>query len=143
LLLEVDRWTGFAEDFSHLKNSQPAKNRTLLLTVILADTINLGLNKMAEACPGTSIAQLSWLSAQRCPTNPRDGEQGNGDTENYTRQGLIISQRRQPVVHSILAGGGCSGQGGNASLQKVQKERLGTKGVMKRWVFRLMNKLVI
>jgi Tn3 transposase DDE domain-containing protein len=63
LLLEVDRWTGFAEDFTHLKNSEPAKNRTLLLTVILADGINLGLNKMAEACPGTSIAQLSWLSA--------------------------------------------------------------------------------
>jgi hypothetical protein len=34
-----------------------------LLTVILADAINLGLNKMAEACPGTSIAKLSWLSA--------------------------------------------------------------------------------
>jgi TnpA family transposase len=35
----------------------------LLLTVILADAINLGLHKMAEACPGTSIAKLSWLSA--------------------------------------------------------------------------------
>ena len=35
----------------------------MLLTVILADAINLGLNKMAEACPGTSIAKLSWLSA--------------------------------------------------------------------------------
>ena len=63
LLLEVDRWTGFAEDFTHLKNAESAKNPTLLLTVILADAINLGLTKMAEACPGTSIAQLSWLSA--------------------------------------------------------------------------------
>ena len=40
-----------------------AKDRALLLTVILADAINLGLNKMAEACPGTSMAKLSWLSA--------------------------------------------------------------------------------
>ena len=40
-----------------------AKDRTLLLTVILADAINLGLNKMAEACPRTSIAKLSWLCA--------------------------------------------------------------------------------
>jgi TnpA family transposase len=40
-----------------------AKDRALLLTVILADAINLGLNKMAEACPGTSVARLSWLSA--------------------------------------------------------------------------------
>jgi TnpA family transposase len=41
----------------------PAKDRVLLLTFTLADAINLGLNKMAEACPGTSIAKLSWLSA--------------------------------------------------------------------------------
>jgi hypothetical protein len=62
LLLEVDRWTRFT-DFTHLKNQEPAKDRPLLLTVILADAINLGLHKMAEACPGTSIAKLSWLSA--------------------------------------------------------------------------------
>jgi TnpA family transposase len=35
----------------------------LLLTAILADATNLGLGKMAEACPGTSIAKLSWLVA--------------------------------------------------------------------------------
>jgi TnpA family transposase len=63
LLLEVDRWTSFTDDFTHLKEPEPAKDRALLLTVILADAINLGLNKMAEACPGTSIAKLSWLSA--------------------------------------------------------------------------------
>jgi Tn3 transposase DDE domain len=63
LLLEVDRWTSFTDDFTHLKKPEPAKDRALLLTVILADAINLELNKMAEACPGTSIAKLSWLSA--------------------------------------------------------------------------------
>jgi hypothetical protein len=63
LLLEVDRWTRFTDDFSHLKKAEPAKDRALLLTVILADGINLGLNKMAEAWRGTSIAKLSWLSA--------------------------------------------------------------------------------
>jgi Tn3 transposase DDE domain len=47
----------------HVKVQEPAKDRPLLLTVILADAINLGLHKMAEACPGTSIAKLSWLSA--------------------------------------------------------------------------------
>jgi TnpA family transposase len=35
----------------------------MLLTAILADAINLGLVKMAEACPGTSLAKLSWLVA--------------------------------------------------------------------------------
>jgi TnpA family transposase len=63
LLLEVDHWTDFTNHFTHLKNNEPAEDQTLLLTVILADAINLGLNKMAEACPGTSIAKLSWLSA--------------------------------------------------------------------------------
>jgi hypothetical protein len=29
----------------------------------LADGINLGLTKMAEACPGTSFAKLSWLAS--------------------------------------------------------------------------------
>jgi hypothetical protein len=63
LLLEVDHWTNFTDHFTHLKSNELAKDRTLLLTVILADAINLGLKKMAEACPGTSIAKLSWLSA--------------------------------------------------------------------------------
>jgi len=63
LLMEVDQWTNFTSHFVNLKNNEPAKDRTLLLTVILADAINLGLTKMAEACPGTSIAKLSWLSA--------------------------------------------------------------------------------
>jgi TnpA family transposase len=35
----------------------------LLLTAILADAINLGLTKMAEACPGTTYAKLAWLQA--------------------------------------------------------------------------------
>jgi hypothetical protein len=29
---------------------------------ILADAINLGLTKMAEACPGSTVARHSWLS---------------------------------------------------------------------------------
>ncbi len=88
LLLEVDRWTGFTDDFTHLKHQEPATDRPLLLTVILADAINLGLHKMAEACPGTSIAKLSWLSAWHI----RD--------ETYTKAlaRLINCQHRQPFA---------------------------------------------
>jgi hypothetical protein len=50
LLIEVDHWTGFSRHFTHLKNGEPAKDKMLLLTAILADAINLGLTKMAEAC---------------------------------------------------------------------------------------------
>jgi TnpA family transposase len=63
LLLEVDRWTGFTRHFTHLKSRAPAADQALLLTAILADAFNLGLEKMAEACPGTSLAKLAWLMA--------------------------------------------------------------------------------
>jgi hypothetical protein len=41
----------------------PPKHPTRLLSAILADAIKLGLAKMAEACPGTSLARLAWLVA--------------------------------------------------------------------------------
>jgi TnpA family transposase len=63
LFLEVDAWTGFTRHFTHLKTGEIAKNKSLLLTAILADAINLGLSKMAESCPGTTYARLSWLQA--------------------------------------------------------------------------------
>jgi TnpA family transposase len=63
LLMEVDAWTGFTRHFMHLKTDEAAKDKTLFLTTTLADAINLGLTKMAEACPGTTYAKLSWLEA--------------------------------------------------------------------------------
>ena len=63
LLLEVDRGTNFTRHFTHLKSGEPAADRSLLLTAILADAFNLGLEKMAEACPGTSLSKLAWLVA--------------------------------------------------------------------------------
>ena len=63
LIQEVDQWTGFTRHFTHLKTNEQAKDKTLLLTAILADGINLGLTKMAESCPGTTYAKLSWLQA--------------------------------------------------------------------------------
>jgi hypothetical protein len=50
-------------DFTHLKTGDTAKERTPLLTTILADAINLGLTKMAESCPGASYSKLSWASS--------------------------------------------------------------------------------
>jgi TnpA family transposase len=63
LLMEVDEWTGFTRHFTHLKTGGTAPDKALLLTTILADGINLGLAKMAESCPGTTYARLSWLQA--------------------------------------------------------------------------------
>ncbi len=63
LLLEVDRWTNFTRHFVHLKTDEIAKDRTRLLTTILADGINLGLAKMAQSSPDTTYKQLSWMQA--------------------------------------------------------------------------------
>ncbi len=64
LLMDVDDWTGFSRHFTHLKDGAEAKDRTLLLSAILGDAINLGLTKMAESSPGLTYAKLSWLQAR-------------------------------------------------------------------------------
>jgi TnpA family transposase len=63
LLMEVDEWTNFSRHFTHIKRGDVVGDKTLLLSAILADAINLGLTKMAESCPGTTYAKLSWLQS--------------------------------------------------------------------------------
>lgn len=78
MLDEVDGWTGFTRHFTHLKNNHARpKDRKLLLTTILADGINLGLQKWPNPAreqqnrhlrafrPGTSgmkLIQPHWPS---------------------------------------------------------------------------------
>ena len=61
LLVEVDAWCGFSRRFTHLKTDRPANDTALLLAAILADGINLGTTKMADACPGTTAGRLGWI----------------------------------------------------------------------------------
>jgi TnpA family transposase len=88
LLLEVDAWTGFTRHFTHLKSGDGAKDKTLLLTAVLADAINLGLSKMAESCPGVTYAKLSWLQAWHI----RD------ETYSAALAELVNAQFRQPFA---------------------------------------------
>ncbi len=62
LLVEVDGWTGFSRHFTHLRSGEPPKDREVLYAAVLADGINLGLTKMADACPGLSFERLAWVS---------------------------------------------------------------------------------
>ncbi|NJO36362.1 MAG: Tn3 family transposase [Rhizobiales bacterium] len=62
IMLEVDAATGFTEAFSHLRTGAPCKDRIGLLNVLLAEGINLGLSKMAEASNTHDYFQLSRLS---------------------------------------------------------------------------------
>ncbi|MFP5517498.1 MAG: Tn3 family transposase, partial [Alphaproteobacteria bacterium] len=61
LLLEVDGWTDFSGCFTHQRSGRPADDRAATLTAVLADGINLGLSRMAEACQGASMRQLAWM----------------------------------------------------------------------------------
>jgi hypothetical protein len=88
LLLEVDGWTGFTNHFTHLKTGDLAKDKTLLMTTLLADGINLGLSKMAESCPGTTYTKLAWLQAWHI----RD------ETYNAALANLVNTQFQQPFA---------------------------------------------
>ena len=62
LLLEVDAALGFTEAFTHLRTGVPCDDRTGLLNVLLAEGLNLGLRKMAEASNTHDYWQLSRLA---------------------------------------------------------------------------------
>ena len=51
LLVEVDELTGMSRHFTHLHTGEPVKDVRALYTVLLAEATNLGLAKMAQACP--------------------------------------------------------------------------------------------
>lgn len=101
LLMEVEEWTGFTRHFTHLKTGQVAQDKTLLLTAILADAINLGLTKMAESCPGTSPAKLAWLQAWHI----RD------ETYSTALAELVNAQLRHPFAQHWGAGTTSSSDG--------------------------------
>ena len=90
LLLEVDKWTGFTRHFTHLKSNEACLDKNMLLTAVLSDAVNLGLGKMAESCPGTTYARLSWLQAWHI----RD------ETYSAALAELVNSQYRHPFATS-------------------------------------------
>ena len=61
MLLEVDSATGFTGAFTHLRRGAPCQDRIGLLNVLLAEGLNLGLSKMAEASNTHDFYQLSRL----------------------------------------------------------------------------------
>jgi len=62
LLVAVDGLTDFSRHFTHLHTGALPRDKVALFAAILADATNLGLSKMANACPGLTFARLSWVS---------------------------------------------------------------------------------
>ena len=97
--MEVDEWTGFTERFTHIKSGATASDKTLLLATILADAINLALTKMAESCPGTTYAKLSWLQAWHIRDEPTQRLSPTWSTHSFSipspKTGATAPRRRQ------------------------------------------------
>ena len=62
LLAEVAGWTGLPDCFTHLRTGESAADSRILMAGLLADGLNLGLTRMAEACSIASLGQLAWTS---------------------------------------------------------------------------------
>jgi hypothetical protein len=62
LLAEVARRTLFPDCFTRLRTGETAADSRILMAGLLADGLNLGLTRMAEACSIASLGQLAWTS---------------------------------------------------------------------------------
>ncbi|WP_288037138.1 Tn3 family transposase [Acidiphilium sp.] len=85
LLAEVARWTQFPDCFTHLRTGEAAADSRILMAGLLAEGLNLGLTRVAEACSIASLGQLAWTSdwhireetyasALRCLVNQQERE---------------------------------------------------------------------
>lgn len=61
LLIEVDSWTNFSQEFSHDSTGKPPseQERKIIFAALLGLGMNIGLEKMAQSTPGISYSQLA------------------------------------------------------------------------------------
>jgi TnpA family transposase len=109
LLREVHEWTGFADQFTHVRTGDTPQNISAMLAAVLADGTNLGPKRMAGASKGISAHQIGWMrtfharsetyrAAQACVTdahtrNPHSLLWGDGTTASSDGQFFRASDR--------------------------------------------------
>jgi TnpA family transposase len=109
LLREVHRWTGFADQFTHVRTGDAPQNISAMLAGVLADATNLGPRRMASASKGISAHQIGWMrtfharpetyrAAQACiadahTRHPHSRLWGNGTTASSDGQFFRASDR--------------------------------------------------
>lgn len=91
LLSEVARWTGFSDDFTHLRSGLPFEDERVILTAVLADATNLGLTGMAEACAVATYKQLVWAA----------GWHLREDTYGHALARIVEAQHAHPLAASF------------------------------------------
>ena len=62
IMLDVDNVVGFSDAFTHLRTGAPPKDRIGLMNVLLAEGLNLGLTKMANASNSHGFWELMRIS---------------------------------------------------------------------------------
>ncbi|MAM10322.1 MAG: DDE transposase [Rhizobiaceae bacterium] len=109
LLREVHEWTGFADQFTHVRTGDAPQNISAMLAGVLADGTNLGPKRMAGASKGISAHQIGWMrsfharsetyrAAQACVTDahtrhPHSKLWGDGTTASSDGQFFRASDR--------------------------------------------------
>lgn len=63
LLREVHEWTGFTDQFTHVRTRDASQNISAMLAGVLADGANLGPKRMAGASKGISAIRLAGCAA--------------------------------------------------------------------------------
>ena len=101
LLAEVAGWTMFPDCFTHLKTGEPAADARTLLAGLLADGLNLGLTRMAEACSVASLGQLAWTSDWHI----------REETYALALRRLVNQQQREPFAATFGSGNASSSDG--------------------------------
>src|SRR5271166_1003412 len=101
LLSEVAGWTLFTDCFTHLRSGETAADPRVLMASLLADGLNLGLTRMAEACTIASLGQLAWVADWHI----RD------ETYALALRRLVDQQQREPLA-AIFGGGSASSSDG-------------------------------
>jgi len=62
LLVEVDIWIKFTDQFTYLHSDMVFTDKKALFAAILSDRINLGHKKMADACADISVGRFRSAS---------------------------------------------------------------------------------
>jgi TnpA family transposase len=101
LLSEVARWTLFTDCFTHLRTGETAADSQVLMASLLADGLNLGLTRMAEACSIASLRQLAWTADWHI----RD------ETYALALRRLVDQQQREPLAAMFGSGFASSSDG--------------------------------
>lgn len=101
LLAEVASWTLFPNCFTHLRTGEVAASTPALMAGLLADGLNLGLTRMAEACSVASLGQLAWTSDWHI----RD------ETYALALRRLVNQQQREPFAAIFGSGSASSSDG--------------------------------